>query len=120
MINRIKIAPNFHLNEFECPCCHQVKIHPVLLDKLQRLRDIIDGPIYITSGYRCRRENSRVGGVPHSYHLYGMAADVYSKMVSLEELLDLAAQVGFKGIGYYPKRGFLHLDIREKPRFWKG
>ncbi len=119
MINHIKISKNFHLSEFECPCCHTVKIEPGLLDKLQKLRDLTEGPLYITSGYRCKRENERVGGVLHSYHLYGMAADVYSKSVSLEKLLDLAAQVGFRGIGYYPKRGFLHLDIREKPRFWK-
>ena len=120
MLNHIKISRNFYLDEFECPCCNLVKLDPKLLDKLQHLRDLIDTPLYISSGYRCVRENTRVGGVPHSYHLYGMAADVYTKTIPLERLLDLAAQVGFNGIGYYPKRNFLHLDIREKPYFWKG
>ncbi len=120
MINHIKIAPNFLLSEFACPCCHLVKLEPLLLEKLQRLRDLTEGPLIITSGYRCKRENRRVGGVPHSYHLLGKAADVYSKVVSLEKLLDFAAQIGFTGIGYYPDRHFLHLDIREKPYFWKG
>ena len=120
MINYIKISPNFHLSEFECPCCHLVKLDPRLLEKLQKLRDQIGGPLYISSGYRCPRENARVGGVPHSYHLYGMAADVYTKTVPLDKLLELAREVGFTGIGYYPKRHFLHLDVREKPYFWKG
>ncbi len=119
MINHIKVAKNFYLSEFECPCCHLVKLDPRLLEKLQQLRDRIEGPLYITSGYRCEKENARVGGVPHSYHLLGMAADVYTKEVSLEKLLDFATEIGFKGIGYYPKKGFLHLDVREKPSFWK-
>ena len=119
MINHIKIAPNFYLSEFECPCCHLVKIEPELLGKLQRLRDLIGGPLYITSGYRCEKENKRVGGVPHSYHLLGMAADVYSKCVDVSRLLTLAKEVGFRGIGYYPRRGFLHLDIRENPYYFE-
>ncbi len=120
MLNHIKISKNFHLSEFECPCCHLVKLDPKLLEKLQHLRDLIDAPLYVSSGYRCPKENARVGGVPHSYHLYGMAADVYTKTIPLERLLEFAAQVGFNGIGYYPRRNFLHLDVREKPYFWKG
>ncbi len=34
------------------------------------------GVIRITSGYRCERLNRAVGGVPHSQHLYGEAADI--------------------------------------------
>jgi len=120
MINHIKIAPNFLLSEFACPCCKLVKLDSLLLEKLQKLRDLTEGPLIITSGYRCSNENRRVGGVPHSYHLLGKAADVSSDMVSLERLLDLAAQIGFTGIGYYPRHNFLHLDIRERPLFWKG
>lgn len=119
MINNIKIAKNFTLNEFQCPCCKRVMVHPKLLSMLQKLRDLTKGPLYITSGYRCKSENRRVGGVPNSYHLYGMAADVYSKTVTLDNLLDLAAEVGFTGIGYYRFKGFLHLDIREKPYFFR-
>ena len=34
------------------------------------------GRIVITSGYRCERLNRAVGGVPHSQHLLGEAADI--------------------------------------------
>ena len=44
---------------------------------LQPLRDAVGRPVYINSGYRSRRLNARVGGVPNSYHLRGLAADIH-------------------------------------------
>ena len=44
---------------------------------LQPLRDAIGRPVYITSGYRSAKLNARVGGVPNSYHLRGLAADIH-------------------------------------------
>lgn len=35
------------------------------------------GRIIITSGYRSKKLNKRVGGVKNSQHLYGEAADIY-------------------------------------------
>ncbi len=44
---------------------------------LQPLRDTIGRPVYINSGYRSKSLNARVGGVPNSYHLRGLAADIH-------------------------------------------
>lgn len=44
---------------------------------LQPLRDAVGRPVYVNSGYRSRRLNARVGGVPNSYHLRGLAADIH-------------------------------------------
>ena len=44
---------------------------------LQPLRDTIGSPVYINSGYRSKRLNARVGGVPNSYPLRGLAADIH-------------------------------------------
>ena len=44
---------------------------------LQPLRDTIGAPVYINSGYRSKRLNARVGGVPNSRHLQGRAADIH-------------------------------------------
>ncbi len=44
---------------------------------LQPLRDTIGRPVYINSGYRSKRLNARVGGVPNSRHLQGKAADIH-------------------------------------------
>lgn len=44
------------------------------INLLQPLRDAL-GPIYISSGWRCARLNTLIGGVPNSWHLLGEAAD---------------------------------------------
>ena len=120
-INYIKIARFFSLYEFECPCCNRVMLSPDLLTRINHLRIIINRPIYINSGYRCKEENQRVGGVPGSYHLLGMAVDIHVKDILLSDLLIYAQGIGFNGIGNYEKKNFLHLDIRPGPNyFWKG
>lgn len=43
---------------------------------LQPLRDKLQKPIFITSGYRCPAINKLVKGVPNSQHLTGQAADI--------------------------------------------
>jgi len=120
-INHIKIAKFFSLYEFECPCCKRVMLSPDLLTRLNHLRNIINRPIYINSGYRCKEENQRVGGVPGSYHLLGMAVDIHVQDIGLSDLLIYAQEIEFNGIGFYENKNFLHLDIRPEPKhFWKG
>jgi uncharacterized protein YcbK (DUF882 family) len=82
---------------------------------------VINRPIYVNSGYRCKEENHRAGGVSGSYHLLGMAVDIHVKDFLLYDLLLYAHEIGFNGIGYYEKKNFLHLDIRPGPKHtWKG
>lgn len=115
-LNCIKIDRFFYLDEFECPCCHCVKLHLILLKKLSALRQAIDRPLIINSGYRCKIHNTQVGGVPTSYHLFGFAADVTVPSMKMGELLKYAQNIRFGGIGIYDN--FLHLDIRPDPEFW--
>jgi uncharacterized protein YcbK (DUF882 family) len=120
-INYIKIARYFSLYEFECPCCNRVMLFPDLLTRLNHLGIIINRPIYINSGYRCKEENQRVGGVPGSYHLLGMAVDIHVKDILLSDLLIYAQGIEFNGIGFYENNNFLHLDIRPGLKlFWEG
>ena len=111
-INNIIIAPHFNLSEFACPCCQKVMLHPLLLLKLVALRDVLERPVSITSGYRCPSYNRKVGGVANSYHCIGLAADIKVKDINLMELLAYAEEIDFSGIGFYEKRHFLHLDVR--------
>ena len=108
----------FSLDEFQCPCCQNVKLHPDLLTGLNRLRLRLNRPIFISSGFRCPEENKRVGGVPGSYHKFGMAADIKVLSVSPESLAIYAQSVGFNGIGTY--KNFIHIDIRSEKYYWKG
>lgn len=43
---------------------------------LNPIRVAYGKPIYVNSGYRCKRLNYLVGGVSNSNHLYGRAADI--------------------------------------------
>jgi uncharacterized protein YcbK (DUF882 family) len=112
-INEFQLSKYFNLKEFECPCCHQVKLSHKLFMQLVFLRNDIGLPLIITSGFRCDRYNEKVGGVKGSYHKMGMAADVTIQNGKLTELYFLAKELKFTGIGLYPKRYFLHLDVRE-------
>ena len=121
IINDIELTEYFSLYEFECPCCRRVMLSPDLLARLNHLRMIINKPIYINSGYRCKEENHKVGGVTGSYHLKGMAVDIHVDDFSIFDLLLYAQEIDFTGIGFYEKKNFLHLDIRPgEKRVWKG
>jgi len=91
-------------------------LHPKLLAKLVELRDVLERPVSITSGYRCFKYNQKVGGVANSYHCIGLAADIKVKDINLIELLGYAEEIDFAGIGFYEKKNFLHLDVRPTRR----
>ncbi|SHL00970.1 YcbK family protein [Desulforamulus aeronauticus] len=73
----------------------------------------------VNSGYRCPAHNRAVGGAANSYHLMGMAADIHVPGLAVVGLSRLAEQVGFNGIGTYPKQSFLHVDVRGNRARWQ-
>lgn len=117
-LNDIQVSIYFNLQEFECPCCKRVMIHSNLLTNLIKLRKLVNEPIYINSGYRCKSYNDQVGGTSKSYHTFGMAVDICTKIGNISDLALHAKNVGFKGIGVY--KTFLHLDVRPEEHTWEG
>ncbi len=106
----------FVVGEFACKHCGQLPVNgmsPVLLQKLDELRERVGAPIYVTSGWRCAFHNHKVGGVSNSQHVQGTAADIVCNAVSVKQLAQLAAEVGFDGIGAYYLDGFVHVDCRD-------
>ncbi len=119
-INNLKVAKHFNLSEFACPCCNLVMLHPKLLAKLVELRNTLEKPVYITSGYRCPKYNHQIGGVLNSYHCIGLASDIKVKDINLITLLEVCENIDFAGIGLYEKKNFLHLDVRPTKRIrWR-
>lgn len=55
-------------------------------DILEPLREKINEPILITSGYRCESLNNKVGGADTSQHMQGQAADIHINGLSIEDL----------------------------------
>lgn len=55
---------------------HIERLKALCINVLEPLRKRF-GAIRITSGYRCEQLNKLVGGVPHSQHVFGEAADIH-------------------------------------------
>ena len=103
-----------------CRCCGRWQIDSRLLQGLETLRELADTPVRVHAGYRCPRHNREVGGVPHSEHLEGLAADVSLPGLSLQRMYELALEVpqfAEGGIGVYDGN-FLHVDVRERQARW--
>mgnify|MGYP000181511648 CR=1 FL=1 len=109
------LSKNFNRSEFACKgknCCgHSAAVHPDLVDALQTLRDRIGKPLSITSGFRCNRHNKAVGGAKASKHMDGTAFDISMANHDPVDFEAAARAVGFLGFGYYPRSGFMHIDL---------
>ena len=102
-----------------------VEINRKLLELLHSLQNKLlpKQPINVFCGYRSTKTNeeyrSRKGGVAkHSRHLTGDAVDFNVPGVQLRELKKAAIKLKAGGVGYYPRSGFIHMDIREKLATW--
>ena len=54
-----------------------INIEALCVNVLQKVRDMIEVPIHVSSGFRCRLVNKAAGGVSKSQHTKGEAADIY-------------------------------------------
>lgn len=94
----------------------------ILANNLQVIRDTINSPIHINSGYRSPEHNKSVGGSPKSQHLLGKAADITSRdytptqLYAIIEGLILQNKISEGGLGLY--NGFVHYDIRGTKARW--
>lgn len=103
--------PNFSPAEIACRGTRQIKLHPEALDKLQALRDRLSKPLIIRSAYRSPEHNRAVGGAPASKHMDGTAFDISMANHDPAAFEAAARAVGFLGFGYYPRSGFMHIDL---------
>lgn len=121
--SNIQLSKHFNSNEMDCKCkldsCLETPIDINLIVGLEKLRSIV-GPLKITSGFRCKEHNAKIGGRPKSKHLLGEAADIQSKgMSSLAVAYEAERNVEefrFGGIGRY--QSFTHLDVRDGKARW--
>lgn len=107
-----------------CKCCGEGAdlINPLLLNQLDKLREMWGAPIYVSCMYRCPEHNYEVGGVYNSQHTVTEdrnivnAADIYVDG-DYEEFYQLCLDSElFDGIGYYPPGDgeFVHVDVRDQ------
>ena len=111
-----KLSENFSVKEFRCKDgSDKILVDEKLVKLLQKMRDKF-GVIIITSAYRTKSYNKKVGGVSDSQHLYGYAADITIRKTSeLLKAAQYAEKIGFGGIGLDNKyQMFLHFWLQFK------
>lgn len=122
------VAKNFNVGEFDSDDDHATNhftlIDMTLVDVLQQIREYVQIPLTVSSGYRTIKENTRIGGAAESYHTLGMAADIHgSTKMGVKELYGVILSLlnsepprnhltAIGGLGFYPKRGIVHIDVR--------
>ena len=118
-----KLSTNFTVKEFACKDgSDAVLVAPRLVIVLQSIRSHFGVPVVIHSAYRTPQYNDKVGGVAHSQHCYGTAADISVKGQTPAAVAAYARQLmpDWGGVGIYSKQGFTHIDVREVRADWKG
>jgi uncharacterized protein YcbK (DUF882 family) len=102
-------------------------VHPIdtgLLDLLHNLRRKLktDAQFNLICGYRSPETNAMLrkksrGVAKKSYHLTGQAVDIRVPGLKTATLRKAALTIEGGGVGYYPKSGFVHMDVGPV-RFW--
>ena len=108
------LSDHFSSSEFVCQCGCGYGTNPgdvseALLEILEDMREVIQRPIIITSGCRCRYHNRVVNGAVHSRHVTGEAADI--GVLGGRERYDVekaAYEAGAFGVG--KANTFIHVD----------
>ncbi len=79
-------------------------------------------PIVVTSGFRTVATNNRYlkeGAARNSMHLYGKGVDLFIPGIPAKDVAALGVHLQQGGVGFYPDRGFTHLDTG-RLRLWRG
>ncbi|HEY2735292.1 MAG TPA: DUF882 domain-containing protein, partial [Polyangiales bacterium] len=92
----------------------EVTIDRGLVAILVKLHSVYGKAIELVSGHR---EPRTLGTKPTSQHALGRAADIRIPGVSIEELKRVAIKFGARGVGLYPEKGFVHVDVRQKAQY---
>jgi zinc D-Ala-D-Ala carboxypeptidase len=100
----------FSPQEIACRGTGRIKIDAKALDMLEALRIKLGKPLIVNSAYRSPEHNRAVKGATRSKHMEGTAFDISMSNHDPETFIKAAREVGFRGIGTYPRSNFVHVD----------
>ena len=129
----MQITNNFNLSEFTCNKLGKFNLQPEPVPKelipncielaknLQIIRNEINEPITINSGYRSPQYNELIGGAKNSQHLQCKAADLKTKMKPSDlrdVIFELMNESNIMEGGLKAYNSFVHYDIRGIYKTW--
>ena len=107
----------FDRSEFGCHCggkyCNGFPAEPreKLIVVADRVRETLGAPATVSSGVRCSRHNSAVGGVSNSRHLEGKAMDFSVRGKTSAQVLAVVQQQPEIRYAYAIDGSYVHMDI---------
>ena len=126
--DKIPITEHLTRGEIECHCgCgkglkdNDFKIH--VAQAFEQIRQRIGKPLAVSSGCRCESWNELQGGTDHSQHLLCNALDlICPSSIDYEKFYQICVSVigDGGGVGYYPDKNFVHIDLRGWKARWNG
>ncbi|NKB39493.1 MAG: DUF882 domain-containing protein [Ilumatobacter sp.] len=116
---KVVMSKHFSKHEFTCPCCGRYIVSNHLMAVLELIRAEFMRPVHINSGYRCKKNNEKVGGSKDSKHLLGIAADCHIQGVTPDDIFDFMNMTFPRcyGVGLY--NSWVHIDVRPERARWR-
>ena len=116
-----KVGQHFKVREFACKDGSQVVfIDSYLVSILDILRNQIEKPVYINSGYRTPEWNKKCNGAKYSYHMRGMAADIRVEGMTAKQLANKLNAIIPAKCGIIVYKSWVHFDVRTDKAYRKG
>ena len=115
-----KYFPNFKESEFKCTCkgkyCEgyngrKNKCYMKLIMFAQYMRNYYDKSLSISSGVRCKKRNSQVGGVNNSKHLVFKAMDFKVGNLKASEVIKAVKKMPLVNYTYEITTYYIHVNI---------
>lgn len=127
--DKTQLTEHFNVQEFKCKCGknHEIKIASDLCPLLEKLMIKVGAKVgNISSGYRCKEHDKKVGGRGNGSHTLGYACDITfkdstGKVIPSKTIALTLEDLGHKkGIGYRCGGNINYTHIDTRPRKWYG
>ena len=92
----------------------------LIANVLQPLRDYVNRPIIINSGYRSYSLNANVGGVINSQHLTGQAADFTIKGLTVKQTMELVKKSGVPFDQLIDEKTWVHISYNKTKKSYNS
>ena len=115
--NDWQLLENFTKAEFDCKETGGNEMSLEFMIKLQALRYALDEAMIVTSGFRAKEHSIEARKQTPGFHAEGIAVDIGCHSDRAWDIVKIAMQLNFYGIGISQKNGrprFIHLDNRPK------